>query len=53
MGVKFGTEQGTFNPLLRAKFHPHCCNVSPLRGKKKLKIGLKSKLNTGALRCRK
>ena len=32
MGVKFGTEEGTFGPLLRAKFHPHRCNVSPLRG---------------------
>ena len=30
MGVKFGTEEGTF----RAKFHPHQCNVSPLRGEK-------------------
>ena len=25
MGVKFGTEEGTFGPLLRAKFHPHRC----------------------------
>jgi len=33
MGVKFGTEEGTFGPLLRAKFHPRRCNVSPLRGK--------------------
>ena len=32
MGVKFGTEEGTFGPLLRAKFHPHRCNVSPLWG---------------------
>jgi len=32
MGVKFGTEEGTFGPLLRAKFHPHRCNVWPLRG---------------------
>ena len=32
MGVKFGTEDGTFGPILRAKFHPHRCNVSPLRG---------------------
>ena len=23
MGVKFGTEEGTEGPLLRAKFHPH------------------------------
>jgi len=22
MGVKFGAEEGTFGPLLRAKFHP-------------------------------
>jgi len=27
MAVKFGT-------FLRAKFHPHQCNVSPLRGEK-------------------
>ena len=26
MGVKFGTEEGTEGPLLRAKFHPHRCN---------------------------
>ena len=32
MGVKFGTEEGTFGPLLRAKFHPNRCNVWPLRG---------------------
>ena len=32
MGVKFGTEEGTFGPLLRAKFHPYRCNVWPLRG---------------------
>ena len=32
MGVNFGTEEGTLGPLLRAKFHPHRCNVSPLRG---------------------
>ena len=32
MGVKFGTEEGTLGPLLRAKFHPHRCNVWPLRG---------------------
>jgi len=31
MGVKFGTE-GTFGPILHAKFHPHRCNVSPMRG---------------------
>jgi len=28
MGVKFGTEE----PNFKAKFHPHRCNVSPLRG---------------------
>ena len=30
MGVKFGMEEGTegpLGPLLRAKFHPHRCNV--------------------------
>jgi len=32
-------EEGTFDPLLHAKFHPHRCNVSPLLGEK-LKIGL-------------
>ena len=26
MGVKFGGEEGTFGPLLDAKFHPHRCN---------------------------
>jgi len=26
MGVKFGMEEGTFGPLLHAKFHPHRCN---------------------------
>ena len=34
MGVKFGEQQGTFGSLLHAKFHPHRCNVSPLRGEK-------------------
>jgi len=28
MGVKFGTEERTFNPHLHAKFHPHHCGVS-------------------------
>jgi len=46
MGVKFGMEEGTFGPLLRAKFHPHRCNVSPLRGEKPQNWPL-SKLNTG------
>jgi len=44
MGVKFGTEDGTFGPILRAKFHPHRCNVSPLRGEN-LKNRPLSKLN--------
>ena len=39
MGVKFGTEERTYDPLLLAKFHPHQCDVSPL-GAKNLKIGL-------------
>jgi len=46
MGVKFGTEEGTKGPLLRAKFHPHRCNVLPLRGEKPQNRPL-SKLNTG------
>jgi len=54
MGVKFGMEEGTvegtFGPLY-AKFHPHRCNVSPLRGEKPENQPL-SKLNTGALRCK-
>jgi len=50
MGVKFGTEEETFGPLLRAKFHFHRCNVSPLRGEKPQNRPL-SKLNTGGLRC--
>ena len=49
MGVKFGTEEGK-GPLIRAKFHPHRCNVLPLRGEKPQNRPL-SKLNTGALRC--
>ena len=36
-------------PLLHAKFHPHWCNVSPLRGEKPQNWPL-SNLNTGALR---
>ena len=51
MGVKFGTEEGTFGPLLRAKFHPHRCNVSPLRGEKPQNRPL-SKLNTGRFALR-
>ena len=51
MGVKFGTEEGTLGPLLRAKFHPHRCNVSPLRGEKPQNCPL-SKLNTGRFALR-
>ena len=60
MGVKFGVEEvtegslleeGTFGPLLHAKFHPHRCNVSPLRGEKPQNRPL-SKLNTGRLALR-
>jgi len=52
MGVKFGTEEGTLGTLgslLRAKFYPHRCNVSPLRGEKPQNRP-QSKLNTGSLR---
>ena len=45
MGVKFGMEEGT------AKFHPHRCNVSPLRGEKPQNWPL-SKLNTGRFALR-
>jgi len=38
-------------PLLRAKFHPHRCNVSPLRGEKPQNWPL-SKLNTGRFALR-
>ena len=38
-------------PLLRAKFHPHRCNVSPLRGEKPQNRPL-SKLNTGRFALR-
>ena len=51
MGVKFGMEEGTFGPLLHAKFHPHRCNVSPLRGEKPQNRPL-SKLNTGRFALR-
>jgi len=47
MAVKFVMEEGT---LIHAKFHPHHCNVSPLRGEKPQNRPL-SKLNTGTLRC--
>ena len=42
--MKFGT-------LLHAKFHPHRCNVSPLRGEKPQNRPL-SKLNTGRFALR-
>jgi len=45
MGVKFGMEG------LHAKFHPHRCNVSPLRGEKPLNRPL-SKLSTGRFALR-
>jgi len=51
MGVKFGTEEETFGPLLHAKFHPHRCNVSLLRGEKPQNRPL-SKLNTGRFALR-
>ena len=51
MGVKFGMEEGTFGPLLHAKFHPHRCNVSPLRGEKPQNRPL-SKRNTGRFALR-
>ena len=40
MGVKFGTEEGIFGPLLRAKFHPHRCSDKGV-GPQKLKFLLK------------
>ena len=42
---------GTFGPPLHAKFHPHRCNVSPLRGEKPQNRPL-SKLNTGRFALR-
>ena len=51
MGVKFGVEEGTFGPLLHAKFHPHRCNVAPLLGEKPQNRPL-SKLSTGRLALR-
>jgi len=36
--------------VMRAKFHPHRCNVSPLRGEKPQNLPL-SKLDIGGLRC--
>ena len=51
MGVKFGMEEGTEGLLLHAKFHPHRCNVSPLRGENPQNRPL-SKLNTGKFALR-
>ena len=51
MGVKFGMEEGTFGLILLAKFHPHRCNVSPLRGEKTKNRPL-STLNTGSFALR-
>jgi len=44
-------EEGTFGPLLHAKFHPHRCNASPLRGEKPQNRPL-SKRNTGRFALR-
>ena len=43
--------EGDLWSLLRAKFHPHRCNVSPLRGEKPQNWPL-SKLNTGRFALR-
>jgi len=51
MGVKFGMEEGTFSPLLHAKFDPHRFNVPPLRGEKPQNRPLR-KLNTDRLALR-
>ena len=40
MGVKFGMEEGTYGPLLHAKFHPHRCNDKGV-GPPKLKFLLR------------
>jgi len=47
MGVKFGVKESTFDQHLHAKFNPHRCSVSPLRGEN-LKIALVTELNTAA-----
>jgi len=39
MGVKFGLEEGTFGPLLHAKFHAIGATCRPCEAKN-LKIGL-------------
>ena len=43
--------RGDFRSPLHAKFHPHRCNVSPLRGEKPQNRPL-SKLNTGRFALR-
>ena len=40
MGAKFGIKKGTFDPLLRAKLHPHRCNDKGV-GPPKLKFLLR------------
>jgi len=40
MGVKFGMEEGTLGPLIRAKFHPNQCNDKGI-GPPKLKFLLR------------
>ena len=44
--MKFGTEERTYGPLPRAKFHVYRGNVSPLWGEKPI-FGPLSKNNTG------
>jgi len=51
MEVKFGVAEGTLGPLLHAKFHPHRCNMSPLRGEKPQSRPV-SKFNTGRFALR-
>jgi len=51
-GVKFGTAKWTFGPLIRAKCHPHWCNVSPLRGEKPQNRPLSRLTSTPALALR-
>jgi len=34
MGVKFGVKDSTFDQHHHAKFNPHRCSVSPVRGEK-------------------
>ena len=51
MGVLHPCRCTDGGPLLHAKFHPHRCNVSPLRGEKPQNWPL-SKLNTGRFALR-